>query len=361
MIRLKGIGKSFGPVQALTDVDFSVTAGRVHALVGENGAGKSTLMKILAGVLQPSSGEIFINGQKTVFQHPRQALGMGIAMIYQELDLIEELTVAQNIFLGDEPLTLMGVINTKKLHQAAQTLIDQHQFTLDSRAFVKNLSVADCQLVEILKALNRQASIIVMDEPTASLSKQEVDGLHRCIEQLKHQGKAVIYISHRLEEVWQLADEISVLRDGQLVKHGGKDTWSIESMVKCMVGRSLDQYYPPHQRRPGDPLLKVSWLDDQDFGDLSFQIASGEVVGVAGLMGAGRTRLARSLFGLNQTPRTIMVNNQTVKVDSPMRALQCGLAYLSEDRKRSGSMMDIKATMSIRLPKGNISLTALFT
>ena len=257
LLRMRGISKRFGPVQALSDVSFNIRKGAVHALCGENGAGKSTLMKILAGVYQPDAGSILLNGSPVQFANPGEALHCGISMMYQELDLAWDLTVAENIFLGAEPPgPLPFTVNRRAMMAQTEALAAQYHFNLDASQIVAELSVGDCQIVEVLKALRRKASVIVMDEPTSSLSAAEAQRLFALIRQLRAQGLAIIYISHRLEEVVELADDISVMRDGKIVHSAPAANMSIPAIVHHMVGRELSDFFScPGTAQPGKTLM----------------------------------------------------------------------------------------------------------
>src|SRR5262247_229338 len=299
-LEMRGITKSFAGNTVLADVSLTARAGEVHALVGENGAGKSTLMKILAGVHQPDAGEILIDGERTRFARPADALARGVAMIYQELSLAPHLTVAENIFLGREPLKLarIGLINTRELNSRARSMLNDFGFEIDPRSRVGRLSAADRQLVEITRAVVEAKRVIVMDEPTSSLTNQEVAELFRLIRDLKARGLAVIYISHRLEELPEIADRLTILRDGRAVYTGNWGEISTDEMIRHMAGRELKEIFPPRSTTPGEPRLQVERLTRAGkFADVSFAARAGEIVGIAGLAGAGRTELVEAIFG----------------------------------------------------------------
>ncbi len=352
-LRMTGISKRFGPVQALSDVTFHTRPGSVHALVGENGAGKSTLMKILAGVYQPDTGTIEIGGQQRPLANPAQAIEAGVSMIYQELDLAEHLTVAENIFLGAEPRGILPF--TVSHHQmATQTrqLAKRYSFDIHPDAKVEDLSTGDCQIVEILKALRRNASIIVMDEPTSSLSERETVRLFDVVRQLREQGLSIIYISHRLEEIVELADEVSVLRDGQLVHSESIAQLDIPKIVHHMVGRELTDFFPPRQADIGDVLFGVAGLSSEaGVHDVAFEIRRGEIVGMAGLVGAGRTEIARAIFGVDpKTAGRVTLDGRELDITSPADAIASGIALLTEDRKRTGLCLQLPCSWNITLP-----------
>jgi ABC-type sugar transport system ATPase subunit len=352
-LRMQGISKRFGPVQALCDVSFAARAGTVHALVGENGAGKSTLMKILAGVYQPDAGSIEIQGQPQTLVNPAQAIEAGVSMIYQELDLAEHLTVAENIFLGAEPQgPLPWTVSHHQMATQTRDLARQYDFDLDPGTRVEDLSTGDCQIVEILKALRRNASIIVMDEPTSSLSERETVRLFDVVRQLREKGLAIIYISHRLEEIIELADEVSVLRDGQLAHSGPMAQLDIPRIVHHMVGRELNDYFPARSVEIGPALVEVADLSSEAGIDtVGFQVRRGEIVGMAGLVGAGRTEVARAIFGVDKkTSGRVTLNGRPLDIDSPSDAIASGIALLTEDRKRTGLCLELPCSYNITLP-----------
>ena len=352
-LRMTGISKHFGPVQALRDVSITVRAGTVHALVGENGAGKSTLMKILAGVYQPDMGDIEIQDRRQVFANPAQALHAGISMIYQELDLAEHLTVAENIFLGAEPRgPLPFTISHRHMIAQAGRLAQRYSFDIDPAAKVEDLATGDCQIVEILKALRHNASILVMDEPTSSLSEREAKRLFEVVRRLRTEGLAIVYISHRLEEIIDLADEVSVLRDGVLVHCEPAATLDIPKIVHHMVGRELTDFFPMRTVQIGDGLVQVQSLSsDAGIRDISFEVRRGEIVGMAGLVGAGRTEVARAIFGVDKkTAGQVLLNGRELNINSPADAIASGIALLTEDRKRTGLCIELPCSWNITLP-----------
>lgn len=352
-LRMTGISKRFGPVQALKDVNLTVHCGTVHALVGENGAGKSTLMKILAGVYQPDTGSIEIHGRRQAFTSPAQAIEAGVSMIYQELDLAEHLTAAENIFLGSEPRGLLPfTVSHSRMAAKASELTGRYNFDIDPSTRVEDLATGDCQIVEILKALRRKASIIVMDEPTSSLSEREAKRLFEVVRRLRNQGLAVIYISHRLEEIIGLADEVSVLRDGELVHSERVETLDIPKIVHHMVGRELTDFFPGRNVHLGETLVQVKDLSSEaGIHDVSFDVRRGEIVGLAGLVGAGRTEVARAIFGVDQkTTGQVVLEGRELAIGSPANAIAEGIALLTEDRKRTGLCLELPCSWNITLP-----------
>jgi ABC-type sugar transport system ATPase subunit len=353
VLRMRGISKSFGPVQALSEVSFSVRKGSVHALCGENGAGKSTLMKILAGAYQPDEGSIELNGAARQFANPGEAIRAGISMIYQELDLAQDLTVAENVFLGAEPKGKFPfTIDRLAMIQRTQALALEYGFAVKADAIISELSTGDCQIVEMLKALRRQASIIVMDEPTSSLSETEARRLFEIVRSLRARGIAIVYISHRLEEVKGLADDISVLRDGKLVHSGTAADTNISTIVRHMVGRELNDFYPPRNVEIGRVRVQVKNLSSAEgVRDVSFEVRAGEIVGMAGLMGSGRSETARAIFGLEPaTAGEVTLDDAAVAIHSPADAIHSGIAFLTEDRKRTGLCLELPCTWNVTLP-----------
>jgi ABC-type sugar transport system ATPase subunit len=350
-LEMRGITKSFAGNTVLADVNLSAAAGEVLALLGENGAGKSTLMKILAGVHQPDAGEIFIEGQAVKLTSPVDSLQYGVAMIYQELSLAPHLTVAENIFLGREPVSSFGIINQRALNERAATLLKEYGFKLDPRARVHHLSTAKRQLVEITRAIVEAKKVIVMDEPTSSLTSHEVEDLFRLIRDLKARGLAVIYISHRLEELDEIADRVTILRDGRAVYSGAWGSISTDEVIKHMAGRELKEIFPPRQAKIGDVKLRVSNLSyPPKFEDVSFQARAGEVVGFAGLAGAGRTELVEAIYGTQPaTSGEINLLGHSIHRAIPHHSVSNGLSLLTEDRKRTGLCLNLSLATNLTL------------
>ncbi|MHC4545177.1 MAG: sugar ABC transporter ATP-binding protein [Planctomycetota bacterium] len=351
-LRMTGISKSFGPVQALSDVSFTVQAGTVHALVGENGAGKSTLVKILAGVYRPDKGSIEIHEKPYTFDKPEQALAVGVSMIYQDLDLAEHLTVAENVFLGNEPAGILPfTVDYKAMVNRTVELAESFNFDIDPAAVVSELSTGDCQVVAIIKALARKASIIVMDEPTSSLAETEVERLFEIVRRLRKSDISVVYISHRLEEIIGLADDVTVLRDGKVVHSESVTKLDIPQIVRYMVGRELTEFFPARDVKPGDIRVKIKNLSsDSRIRDISFEIRSGEIVGMAGLVGAGRTEVARAIFGVDRKASgSIVLDNKELSVNSPADAISRGIALLTEDRKRTGLCLGLACSWNVTI------------
>jgi ABC-type sugar transport system ATPase subunit len=352
-LEMRGITKSFAGNTVLAGVDLSACAGEVHALVGENGAGKSTLMKILAGVHHPDSGEILLDGHAIRFSSPHDALASGIAMIYQELSLALHLTVAENIFLGREPLRSapLKIINTREMNDRAARLLAGYGFNLDPKARVARLSAADRQLVEIARATLEAKRVIVMDEPTSSLTILEVEELFRLVRDLKSRGLAIVYISHRLEELDAIADRLTILRDGRIVSCGMWGHLSTEQIIRDMAGRELKEVFPPRNAEVGQTRLAVEHLTVAgSFSDVSFQARAGEIVGLAGLAGAGRTELVEAVFGARAADGgEVFLNGSSLPRGRPDRAVALGLALLTEDRKQTGLCSNLSVAMNLTL------------
>ena len=352
-LQMRSIKKSFAGNVVLADVNLDVEPGKVHALVGENGAGKSTLMKILAGVHLPDHGEILIDGTSVTFHSPADSLEHGIAMIYQELSLAPHLSVAENILLGSEPLSvpLLKIINRRELVRRARALLAENDFHIDPGKLVEYLSAANRQLVEITRATAEARRIIVMDEPTSSLTTQEVRNLFRLIERLKSRGLAIIYISHRLEELEHIADSLTILRDGRVVHSGSWGSLSTSEIIRHMAGRELKEIFPAREVEAGPVRLRVHQLSRLDkFSEVTFSIRAGEVVGLAGLAGSGRTELVEAIFGVTPPDEGEIYLDET-RFDSvrPSVAVKHGVGLLTEDRKRTGLGLNLSVTHNLTL------------
>ena len=353
VVSMKGISKEFNGVYVLKGVDFNIYKGRVMALIGENGAGKSTLMKILTGVYERSEGEILLHEKPVSFNDTKESQDSGIAFIHQELNLIKDLSIAENIYLGREPVTSTRRIQWRKLNEDAKKWLDKIGLTEDPRELVKNISIGKQQMVEIAKALSINAEVIIMDEPTGALTPQETEKLFDVIRELRNDDKCVVYISHRLQEIFEICDDITVLRDGELIKESTVDQIDEETIIEMMVGRKLSEQYPRIDHKPGDESLKVTKLTNEFVRDVSFSVRKGETLGVAGLMGSGRTELMRSIFGIYPLQEgSIEVYGKAKKITSPASAYENGIAYVSEDRKANG----IITGMTLR---DNITLSSL--
>lgn len=351
LISVQKLCKSFPGVRALHDVQFELLAGEVHALMGENGAGKSTLMKILAGVYTRDSGEILYNGERVDFASPRDAQAAGIGIIHQELQLMGHLTVAQNIFIGREPRGAIGLfLDEDRLNRQAKEILDHMNLKLDPRAQVGTLTVAKQQMVEIAKALSFDSRVLIMDEPTAALNNAEIGELFKMVRELKSRGVGIVYISHKMDELKQISDRVTVLRDGEYVATVPTATTSIETIISMMVGRTLTDMARMAGARPlGDVALEVRNLNCGALvRDITFKLRKGEILGFAGLMGAGRTEVARAIFGADvPTSGEVKVNGARVAIRTPQQAVAHGIGYLSEDRKRFGlaTGMDVESNV----------------
>lgn len=339
ILEARGMSKSFYGVEVLRDVSLELAAGSVHALVGENGAGKSTLMKILAGVYQRDAGQVLFDGAEVDFTHPIQAMRAGLATVFQEFNLLPERTVAENIFLGREPRRA-GFVDTRGMANATASLLGELGIDfIDSNARVASLSVAEQQIVEITKALSFDARVIQMDEPTAALADHEVELLHSIIGRLKARGVAILYVSHRLKEVFDLCDTLTVLKDGALVWSGPTSEVTHDSLVRMMVGRAISTYFPPAlgTTTVGDARLTISGGGNGYVDGIDLELRAGEIVGVAGLQGAGRTELAEAIFGAVPFTRgTVTLDGRPVRLRSARRAVKEGIALITEDRKAQG-------------------------
>ncbi|HEX5993437.1 MAG TPA: sugar ABC transporter ATP-binding protein [Thermomicrobiales bacterium] len=343
LLQMRGITKSFFGVPVLDAVDLDVMAGEVHAVVGENGAGKSTLMKILVGAYQPDSGAILLDGEEVRFNHPRQAQERGVSIIYQEFNLLPERTVAQNIFLGREPAR-GPLVDNRAMEEATARLLAELgvEAAISPGSPVRDLSVAQQQTVEIAKALSFEARILVMDEPTAALSPHEVDALFERVRLLQERGLAVLYISHRMKEIFELSRRITVLKDGRKVDTVASDLVRPGELVRMMVGRELDHYFPPRAATGeiGPVRFQVRGGAVGKLHDIGLEVRSGEIVGLAGLAGAGRTEVARALFGVEPfTAGTVELNGKQIRVRSPRQAIRAGIGFLTEDRKSEGLVL----------------------
>ena len=350
ILEMRNISKAFAGVQALRDVSFTCRRGKVHALVGENGAGKSTLIKILAGAYQTDSGDIIYKGQRYTHLTTRQALDSGIRIIYQELNLIPYMTVAENIFLGREPRTPLGLMDTRRLYERAAEVLKRLDVEMDLGAPVGELTVARQQMVEIAKALSQQADLIVMDEPSAILAGQELETLFTIIESLVKQGVTIIYISHRLDEVFRIADEVTVLKDGVVVGTQPIKDLTRPALIQMMVGRSLEEAFPKGQGPRGEPVLVAENVTTESVKHCSLTLHAGEILGVAGMVGSGRTELARALFGADPLRAgRITLRGADVVFGSPAQAVKSGLALVPEDRKTQGLFLELPVRANITL------------
>ncbi|MFR0654949.1 ribose ABC transporter ATP-binding protein RbsA [Pantoea sp. SIMBA_079] len=353
LLQLKGIEKSFPGVKALNGASLAVYPGRVMALVGENGAGKSTMMKVLTGIYTMDAGSLQWLGEPVAFSGPKASQEAGIGIIHQELNLIPQLSVAENIFLGREFINRFGRIDWKKMHREAEALLKRLNLRFSSYKLVGDLSIGDQQMVEIAKVLSFESRVIIMDEPTDALTDTETLSLFHVINELKAQGCGIVYISHRMKEIFEICDDVTVFRDGQFIAERAVSDLSEEQLIEMMVGRKLEDQYPHLDHSPGEIRLQVEKLCGSGVEDVSFTLRKGEILGISGLMGAGRTELMKVLYGaLPRRSGSVTLNGRTVNVRSPQEGLASGIVYISEDRKRDGLVLG----MSV---KENMSLTAL--
>ncbi|MFW5988537.1 MAG: sugar ABC transporter ATP-binding protein, partial [bacterium] len=353
ILELKNITKKYPGVTALDNVSLDIKKGEVHALVGENGAGKSTLIKTCTGAISPNKGKIIVNGKEFSEMTPKLSEENGISVIYQEFNLVGELSVAENIFLGNAIRTGI-VIDRKKMIEESKKIFDQLNIDINPKTLVKNLTVGYQQIVEIAKALSKNARILIMDEPSAPLTKSELKHLFKMVDKLKKQGVTIIYISHRLDEVFRLGDRVTVIRDGEKIKTLKTNDTNVDELITLMVGRQLKETFPARENNIQDEiLLEANHLTGNGVRDCSFNVRKGEVLGFGGLMGAGRTELAELIFGYSEIESgKIIYKGEEILPKNPKEAIEYGIALLPEDRKQQGTLLDIDV-------KGNISMAIL--
>ncbi|HAX98805.1 MAG TPA: D-xylose ABC transporter ATP-binding protein, partial [Candidatus Atribacteria bacterium] len=334
ILEARDIVKNFPGVRALDRIQLQLQKGEVHALVGENGAGKSTLMHILGGVYKPDSGDVFIEGKKVKLQNPYHASQEGISVVYQELSLVQNLSIAENIFANRQPLKRMKLVDWNLLYQKTSEVLKYFNLEIDPRTPVKELSVAEQQVVEILKAISYNPKVLILDEPTSSLTQIETKLLFKNIKLLKEKGVSFVYISHHLQEIFEIADRVTIFRDGKYIDTRNISEVNEEQVVKLMVGREIQNMYGDRNSKIGEEYFQVENLSqDGVFTEVSFSLKRGEILGVAGLVGAGRTELARAIFGLEPfSEGSIRLNGKVLSIYSPGDAIQEGIAYLTEDR-----------------------------
>jgi ribose transport system ATP-binding protein len=358
-VRMRGMAKSFGGVPVLKDVDFEVMPGEVHALLGENGAGKSTLMKILEGVYKADAGEIEINGEPVTLRSADEARAAGITMVFQEFSLVPTLTVAQNVLLGRERRNALGLLSERATVAATARILDDMNVDLDPRAEVGTLSAGYWQVTEIAKALSQDARVLVLDEPTASLTQEETDVLFERLRHLRGQGMAIVYISHRMAEIYAIADRITVMRDGRRVRTDAVATFPVEEVIAEMLGKEEagEREHQRKEHRPIDrsvqPMLRLQGLESENGIDgIDLEVYPGEIVGLAGLMGSGRSELTRAVFGVDKiTAGTVSVAGREVRIRSTRDAMQAGIALVPEDRRVEGLVLEHSVEANARLPK----------
>jgi rhamnose transport system ATP-binding protein len=353
ILALEGASKSYGAVRAARGVDIALPAGEVRALAGENGAGKSTIVRMLAGVQRPDSGRVLVDGQPAVFGGPADARDAGVAVIYQEPTLFPDLSVAENVMMGRHPLGPLRRIDRRALHRTVAELMDRLGVRLDPEQPVRGLSIADQQIVEIAKALSFEARVLIMDEPTAALSGHEVERLFGVVRALKARGAAVLFISHRLDEIFAIADTVTVLRDGEVTHDGPTAELTNDELVRRMVGRELSQLFPKLDAEIGGPVLKVHRLTREGvFVDVSFEVRRGEIVGLAGLVGAGRSEVARAIFGIDKPDAGhVEVDGTPLPPGSPRAAMRAGVGLVPEDRRQQGLVMELSIERNMGLTR----------
>jgi len=354
LLELNNITKSFTGTKALSNVSFNLKQGEIHALLGENGAGKSTLIKIITGIHQPDEGEMILNGvEKVKFNTTNDSYDHGIAAIYQDASVFENLSIAENIFMGHQRVNkITRNIKWKDLYSRAEELIESLEVKIKPTTLVKNLSIAEKQLVEIVKALSANAKILIMDEPTSSLTKEEIDHLFKIAKKLKSEGTGIIFISHRLEEVFEIADRVTVIRDGQFIGTENVTDIDTNKLVQMMVGRSIDNFYPKSEVEIKEPILAVEGLCRKgEFNNVSFQVHEGEILGMSGLIGAGRTEIACAIYGITRPEGgKILFNGKEISINHPAEALEAGIAYLSESRGEFGLVLPLDIMANITIP-----------
>ncbi len=360
LLEMKGISKSFGPVKALKKASLNLKRGEVLALMGENGAGKSTLMNVLSGSLHPDEGEILLDGVQREIKNPIQARSLGIVKIHQELQIVPELDIAENIFLGRWQTSGIGFVQKKKMHDMAKECLKMLEWEMDTRTKLKDLRIGEQQLVEIAKAISCDAKIIVMDEPTSALSEPEAKKLFHVIEKLKNKGCGIIYITHRMEEVFKISDRLSVMRDGEYIGTKEAKETDNEEIIAMMVGRSVEEQYPKRDVKIGDVILEVKNLNftppkesfKRSLRDISFKVRAGEVLGIAGLAGAGRSEVFESIVGKHATCTTgeILIDGKALEIRSPKDAIDAGISFATEDRKGTGLVLGRSIGDNISLP-----------
>ena len=352
LLTLEGITKSFPGVKALSDISLSLYAGKVTALVGENGAGKSTVVKILTGIYQPDEGTITVDGKAVHFPTAQDASDAGITAIHQETVLFDELSVAENIFLGHAPRGRFGLIDWSEINRRSKAILTEIGADLDPAAKLKDLGIANKHLVAIARALSIDARVVIMDEPTAALSHKEIQELYELVEQLKQQGKAILFISHKFDEIFRIADSYTVFRDGQFVGAGAIADVTNDDLVKLMVGREIAHIFPERSHDIGDEVLKVvGYEHPTEFADIRFELHKGEILGFYGLVGAGRSEFMQSLFGITRPAKgAIRIDGDVAVIRSPAAAIKHGIVYVPEDRGIQGAITALPIFQNVTLP-----------
>jgi len=351
VLELRNVAKSFGSVIALSDGNLVLDSGSIHALVGENGAGKSTVVKIIAGLYRRDQGEYLLRGESVDFSSTAQAKSAGIAVIYQEPTLFPDLSVAENIYMGRQPTNRFGRIDRRVMHRESTAIFERLGVRIDPQRITEGLSIADQQLIEIAKAISLDARVLIMDEPTAALSGNEVERLFAVARSLRDEGRAIMFISHRFDEVFELCDTITVMRDGAYIGTHPADETSVEEIVRMMVGRDIATLYPKGHAERGDVVLDVSALSRAGvFHDISFSVRSGEIVALAGLVGAGRSEVARAVFGVDRYDSgSVTLLGRVLPGGNPREAVRRGLAFVPEDRRKQGLVLDSGVARNVTL------------
>lgn len=357
ILRLENIYKAFPGVLALSDMNFCLNTGEIHAICGENGAGKSTLMKVVTGVYKPDSGSIYVNGEKQIFNNPNDSFAKGISIIYQETSLFEEMTVLENLFLGHEKqkklLGFLPILDYGTMEREVKRIFQMLNTKMDLSTKIKELGMAQKQMVEIAKALTFDSKILILDEPTASLTKREVDALFEIIRKLRSNGVGIVYISHRIEEIFEVCDRVTVIRDGKYISTKNVNETNKDALVADMVGRSMNNYYPKTEVDIGGEVFRAEEVNVCGLlEDINFNINKGEIVGLAGLAGSGRTELAQALCGfLRKSSGNIFIDGKKKKIENYNDAMDCGLVYVSEDRAKYGLVVDMSIKDNITMPQ----------
>lgn len=363
-IEMKGINKSFGTNQVLKNAGFLLKDGEVHALMGENGAGKSTLMKILTGVYTKDSGTVVVDGKEVDYHNPQEAEKAGIVFIYQELNVLFDLTVEENLFMGKEITKGFGVCDKKAMRKKAKEILEKMGVDIRTNAVMSDLSVGQQQMIEICKALMVDAKVIIMDEPTAALTQSETEALFKVIKSLRQKGVSIVYISHRMEEIFELCDRITVLRDGAYIDTREIKDIDMNDIVKMMIGREIGERYPKREVAIGKEVLRVEGLTKEKvFHDVDFSVSAGEVLGVSGLMGAGRTEIMQAIFGnMSYESGKVYIEGKEVQIRNPQQAIKAGIGFITEDRKTEGLMLDKSIEENVALPNlGKISQNSVLS
>ncbi|NSL51429.1 sugar ABC transporter ATP-binding protein [Calidifontibacillus erzurumensis] len=359
LVEMRNISKAFSGNRVLENVDFEVLPGEIHALMGENGAGKSTLIKILTGIYERDAGTVHVKGKEVHFSNPKEAEKAGIAVIHQELNIIPQLTVSENMFLGKELTNGFGVLKTKEMKEKTTEYMNRLGISIDPDAEAGKLSVGQQQMIEIARAVAANTEVLIMDEPTAALTDREIETLFKVINSLKSQGVGIVYISHRMEEIFEICDRISILRDGQFIGTKKIKETNFDEVVQMMVGRELGERYPDRSVNPSDERLKVEGLTSKGvFENISFSLRKGEILGVAGLMGAGRTEIMEALFGYRPKQQgKVFIDGEEVQIHNPYDAIKAGIGFVTEDRKDEGLVLGLSVRENLSLPNLKIIST----